>query len=422
VRHSSSNMRIMLVVFGTAGDVFPLIGVGRALQQRGHEVHLASLPEYQGSVERAGLTFHVLKGIPGTRDALDFYHPTRSMRVVAERLLIPALRPVYELLSLLDPADWTVIANAHSYGARIAQEKHGFWLTTCVVTPFSLLSLQRMPILPGIACPPWAPMVLRRAFFGVVARLWDRALAPSVNAFRESLGLGTARNIWYQWCLSPHRVIGLYPEWFAPKPTDWPAQFVYGGFTVFDQGVSQEFPAELLEPGDPLVVFAAGSAGQTATAFFQNAITASSGQRWRAVLLTGEGGGWFNTGLPRNVFRYNYVPMSQLLPLSSLVVHHGGLGTISLALSAAVPQIVIPFGHDQFDNAARIEQLGVGCRILKSGNLPLRLRSTIERMLQDPSWSARCRVLAPMAAIERSLAIVCEQIEADDSQNKQRLA
>ena len=92
-----------------------------------------------------------------------------------------------------------------------------------------------------------------------------------------------------------------------------------------------------------------------------------------------------------------------------------------MALSAAVPQIVIPFGHDQFDNAARIEQLGVGRRILKSGNLPLRLRSMIERMLQDPSWSARCRVLAPMAAIEGSLASVCEQIEAD-SQNKQRLA
>jgi rhamnosyltransferase subunit B len=414
-------MKIMLVGFGTAGDVFPLIGLGRALQQRGHEVHFASLPEYQGPIERAGLTFHVLKGIPGTRDAHDVYHPTRSMRVVAERLLIPALRPVYELLSLLDPADWTVIANAYSYGARIAQEKYGFRLTTCVVTPFSLLSLQRMPILPGIACPPWAPMVLRRAFFGVVARLWDRALAPSVNAFRESLGLDPAKNIWYEWYLSPHRVIGLYPEWFAPRPTDWPAQFVYGGFTVFDQGVSQEVPAELLEPGDPLVVFAAGSAGQTASPFFQAAISASSGQRWRAVLLTGEGGGWSGTQLQGNVFRYNYVPMSQLLPLSSLVVHHGGLGTTSLALSAAVPQIVIPFGHDQFDNAARIEQLGVGRRIPKSGNLALRLRSMIERMLRDPSWSARCRVLAPMAAIQGSLANVCEQIEAD-SQTKQRLA
>ncbi len=420
MQHSSSNMRIMLVVLGTAGDVFPLIGVGRALQKRGHEVHLASLPEYQGSVERTGLTFHALKGIPGTTDAPDFYHPTRSMRVIAERLLIPAVRPVYELLSALDPADWMLIANTYSYGARIAQERHGFWLTTCVVSPFSLLSLQRIPILPGIACPRWVPMVFRRAFFGVVSRLWDRALAPSINAFRESLGLDSAKNIWYEWYLSPQRVIGLFPEWFAPKPTDWPVQFVYGGFTVFDQVVAQEVPAEILEPGDPLVVFAAGSAGQAAAAFFQNAISASSGQPWRAVLLTGEGGDWSNTRLPRNVLRYNYVPLSQLLPLSSLVVHHGGLGTISVALSAAVPQIVVPFGHDQFDHAARIEQLGVG-RTLKSADLPLQLRLTITQMLRDPSWSAKCRLMASKAAIDGSGASVCEQIEAD-SQSKQRLA
>jgi rhamnosyltransferase subunit B len=264
-------------------------------------------------------------------------------------------------------------------------------------------------------------MFFRRAFFAAVARLWDRELAPSVNAFRESLGLDPVRNIWYEWYLSPHRVIGLYPEWFAPKPNDWPAQFVYGGFTVFDPGASQQVPAALLGPGDPLVVFAAGSAGQAATAFFQNAISASAGQPWRTVLLTGEGGGWSDLRLPRNVFRHNYVPMSQLLPLSSLVVHHGGLGTISLALSAAVPQVVVPFGHDQFDNAARIEQLGVGRRILKSANLPLRLRSTIEQMLGDPTWSERCRVLAPGAAIDGSLASVCEQIEAD-SRNRQRLA
>src|SRR6478672_11989399 len=107
-------MRIMLVAIGTAGDVFPIIGVGRALQKRGHHVHLASLPEHKSAIQGADLTFCSLDGIPGTSDAPDIYHPTRSIRVVAERLVIPAIRPVYELLSDLNPADWKVAANVYA--------------------------------------------------------------------------------------------------------------------------------------------------------------------------------------------------------------------------------------------------------------------------------------------------------------------
>ena len=406
-------MKVMLVAFGTAGDVFPLIGVGRALAKRGHDVHVASLPDHQRSVEKAGLISHVLTGIPGIKGGPDFYHPRRSMRVVAERLLIPALQPVYELFSTLNPAEWTVFANSQAYGARIAQEKLGISLTTFIITPFTLRSVERMPITPGIACPQWMPFVVRRAFLGVAAKLWDRELAPALNAFRRTLGLEAVKDIWYNWCLSPDRVIGLFPKWYAPKPGDWPAQFRHGGFTVFDEGLSQEVPAELARPGNPLVVFAAGSSGQAAADFFQAAIAASSAQGWRAVLLTGEPNNWFSTPLPANAFQYCYVPMSQLLPMASLVVHHGGIGTISLALAVGVPQIVVPFGHDQFDNAVRIEQLGVGRRVLKSAGLPRQLRITIAQMLRDDSLSTRCRALAPRAAVDASLTAVCEQIEAD---------
>jgi rhamnosyltransferase subunit B len=412
-------MRIMLVAFGTAGDVFPLIGVGRALRKRGHEVHVASLPEHQRPVERAGLVSHVLTGIPGIKDAPDFYHPRRSIRVVAERLLIPALKPVYELLSTLNPAEWTVFANSQAYGARIAQEKHGLLLGTFIITPFTLRSVRRMAITPGIACPQWMPLVIRRAFLGVATKLWDGELGPALDTFRTTLGLKPVRDIWYDWCLSPRRVIGLFPEWYAPNPGDWPAQFRHGGFTVFDEGVSQQVPPELLEPGDPLVVFAAGSAGQAAADFFQAAITASDAQSWRAVLLTGEGINCSKTSLPANVFQFPFVPMSQLLRLSSLAVHHGGTGTTSLALAAGVPQLVVPFGHDQFDNAVRIEQLGVGRRVLRSAGLARRLRRTIAQMLHNPSLSARCRTLAPGAAVDASLKAVCEQIEADTRSARQ---
>lgn len=402
-----------MVALGTAGDVFPMIGFGRALQGRGHEVHIAAMPRFEGAVQGSGLIFRSLEGIPEVTDAPDFYHPTRSMRVVAEQFLIPAVIPVYQLISSLERGRWIILANLYAYGARIAQEKHGFRLITCVVSPFSLRSVQRMPATPGIACPQWAPLVLRRAFFAFVSRLWDRELGPSLNMIRESVGLSGVKNIWYEWCLSPERVIALFPEWFAARPSDWPAQLVYGGFTVFDQGVCQAVPAGLLEPGDPLVIFAAGSGALAAINFFRSAITVSSGRPWRAVLLTGKSTAGLEAPLPANVHRYEYVPMSQLLPFASVVVHHGGMGTISLALAAGIPQIAVPFGHDQYDNAARIEELGVGRSIPQSTQLPVRLRMAIEEMLHDQSWSARCQNFKQKAAVSDSLSGVCEQIEAD---------
>ncbi len=57
-----------------------------------------------------------------------------------------------------------------------------------------------------------------------------------------------------------------------------------------------------------------------------------------------------------------FVPHSVLLPRARCLVHHGGVGTTSQAFEAGIPQLVLPFAHDQFDNAARVQRLGRGLR------------------------------------------------------------
>jgi len=55
-----------------------------------------------------------------------------------------------------------------------------------------------------------------------------------------------------------------------------------------------------------------------------------------------------------------FAPFEELFPRSALVVHHGGIGTIALALAAGVPQIVRPMMGAQFDLGNRMQRLGVG--------------------------------------------------------------
>jgi rhamnosyltransferase subunit B len=400
-------MRYLLVSIGTAGDAFPLIGIGRALKQRGHEVLFASLGRYRQFTESSGLAFHEVQGVLGATGDRNFYDPIHGISCVAEAAILPAIRPVYELVAALDPSQWTIIGDHFSLGARIACEKTGTPLITAIVSPFLLRSLEQMPVTPGLAREG-----MRRLFFPYVARLWDRTLGPALNAFRGEVGLAPVRDIFYGWSLSPQRVIGLFPEWFASRAPDWPAQFVYGGFSTYDQADGIDVPRELLEPGDPLVVFSAGSAGKSAQTFFQAAIEASRGQRWRAVVLT------FSSpdaekSLPANVHRYDFVPLSRLLPISAAVVHHGGLGTLSLALASGTPQIAVPLGHDQHDNAARLERLGAGRAVLEPEHLCGALRQQIQHVIGDAALRARCEEIAAHTCAESSLRALCTQIEME---------
>jgi UDP:flavonoid glycosyltransferase YjiC (YdhE family) len=53
--------RIVLTSFGSFGDLNPYIGLGLALQARGHAPVLAVPPVYREMVTAAGLEFHPVR-------------------------------------------------------------------------------------------------------------------------------------------------------------------------------------------------------------------------------------------------------------------------------------------------------------------------------------------------------------------------
>jgi UDP:flavonoid glycosyltransferase YjiC (YdhE family) len=63
--------------------------------------------------------------------------------------------------------------------------------------------------------------------------------------------------------------------------------------------------------------------------------------------------------LPPNVRLAGWIPFDQLLPMCDGVIHHGGPGTSLLALRSGLPQIVLPEGADQFQNADILKRQGV---------------------------------------------------------------
>jgi UDP:flavonoid glycosyltransferase YjiC (YdhE family) len=258
------------------------------------------------------------------------------------------------------------------------------------------------------------PRVLRDPYMRLAdSQVIDRPLAPKVNAFRAELGLPPISRLFKSWIHSPELVIGLFPEWYAPPPPDWPPQVRLPGFPLYDAGKAREAPAgleEYLGSGEPPIVFTAGTAMAQGAEFFRVSAEVCRAGGWRGILLT-QFPEQLPKPLPDGVTHFGYAPFSAVLPRAGALVHHGGIGTTAQALAAGIPQLVAPFAHDQPDNAVRVRRLRVGDFVQPKAYRLGRVRGKLAALLGSTEVRENCRRRAADVAGSRALETACELIE-----------
>jgi UDP:flavonoid glycosyltransferase YjiC (YdhE family) len=74
--------------------------------------------------------------------------------------------------------------------------------------------------------------------------------------------------------------------------------------------------------------------------------------------------------------------------------------------------LVVPFAHDQPDNAARIVRLGVGAAIGRDRYTAARAAAALAPLLNEPAWAARAAGIGAEIAREDGVAAACRAIEA----------
>jgi len=87
-----------------------------------------------------------------------------------------------------------------------------------------------------------------------------------------------------------------------------------------------------------------------------------------------------------------YVPLNQVLPHCSAIVHHGGIGTTAHSIASACPQVVLPMAFDQFHNGLRVQQLGLGKSLPRPSNRSL--YHALATILRDSDQEMRCQAAA----------------------------
>jgi UDP:flavonoid glycosyltransferase YjiC (YdhE family) len=115
--------------------------------------------------------------------------------------------------------------------------------------------------------------------------------------------------------------------------------------------------------------------------------------------------------LPEFARHFDYLPFGELLPQVSVLIHHGGIGTLSQALAAGVPQLLMPMGHDQPDNAMRLARLGAGASLTPKDFKAARIAALLKSLSQDNRVAASCRTAAERCREARPAEIALGVLE-----------
>jgi rhamnosyltransferase subunit B len=381
-------------------------------------VTLVANSYFEQAALRGGLDFRSSGSVEeyfGAIENPDLWKFGKGFRILLAQIL-RHMRPTYELVR-----EWTapgsrdlIVAPAAAFGARIARERLGVPLVTTHLQPIALRTLHDQP---GASVPVWfKPLLppLRKAWLSFLdSRILGPAILPEVNAFRAELGLTPLDRPFGDWIHSPDVVLGLFPEWFAPRQPDWPRQLRLTGFPMYDEAdVAEVSPRvdEFLRRAAPPILFTQGTGMLDTRRFFEESIRAAESIGRRSLLVT-RTTTQIPQSLPDSAIHVDFVPYSVVLPRTCAFVHHGGVGTMAQGLRAGVPQLITPFNFDQPDNASRLARLGTGDVIRPTSYNATRAAAKLQRLIASPEVQLACRSVKERFKGVDSIGDACDVIE-----------
>jgi UDP:flavonoid glycosyltransferase YjiC (YdhE family) len=113
--------------------------------------------------------------------------------------------------------------------------------------------------------------------------------------------------------------------------------------------------------------------------------------------------------LPERIAAFDHAPFSKLFPRARAVVQQGGIGTIGQALRA--PQLVVPFAHDQPDNALRVEGLSVARVLYPRHYTGRRAAERLGALLGRAEYARRAEEVAAQVRSEDGIGRACDALE-----------
>jgi rhamnosyltransferase subunit B len=104
-------------------------------------------------------------------------------------------------------------------------------------------------------------------------------------------------------------------------------------------------------------------------------------------------------------------PYSQIFPSACAIVHQGGIGTTAQALRAGRPTLIMPYSHDQPDNAARVERLGTLRTLPRKKYSASRIAKELSELLNNSQYAEKAAEISSLVQAENGVNLACDAIE-----------
>lgn len=413
--------RIVITTLGSSGDLHPYLALALGLRARGHHVHFASEAAHGAQLAALGFAFTPLTGDPELilapygHQLFESGNPLASVRALFDSYIVPTLRPrIEELRPLVAEADFFV-SSAQQMASHIVAELTGTPWASVPLTPLVLPSAA----IESVTLPP-LPLrqAVGRAAFTVSGLLVRRIVDDPINAVRREYGLPPLHDIIADGALS-HRLtaVATSPA-FVPRPDDWPVWAKMTGFLFWDTPGDWTEPEALTDFFNgtlPVVAISTGSMAAYVPHFFDRFFRVGLHVIWSAgarALVIGAPLGALPDPLPDWVCAVPYAPFSHVYPRCGAVIHHGGIGTTAQGLRAGVPQLIVPWGVDQFFHGAQVARLGAGRWMTRRAFTPNHATSALRALLTVPRYRHAAQAIATQIAGEDGVNALCDAIEA----------
>ncbi|MEI6447650.1 MAG: nucleotide disphospho-sugar-binding domain-containing protein [Actinomycetes bacterium] len=373
--------RVFIGAFGDPGHAFPAISLARALRSMGAGVVVETAEPWRDAVLATGAEFVPAPEFP--------VFPTLGRHLQPYEAVAQAMETTRPAVAS-SGAD-VVVHDILTLAPALSAELEGLPVVTLVphlnpvtptgTPPFGLGA--RMPRTPA-----------GKSLWRALGRPVERGLARGRDEYdelRRRVGLSPRGRI--NGTLSEDLVlIGTYPQLEASRPR--PDHFRVTGPLFWEP----EFPEVQLPSGDgPLILVAPSTAQDLGHDLLRAALAGLGGPDLRVIAtwnrrpLTGE------VAVPANTNLVEWLSYSKTIPHCSAVISHGGHGTVARTLEAGAIPVIVPFSGDQFENAARIDETGLGVRLPRRLLSPATLSLSVERALGDGGMSARAGAVSAWA-------------------------
>jgi UDP:flavonoid glycosyltransferase YjiC (YdhE family) len=384
-------LRVFLGAFGDPGHAFPMLALGAAMVQRGHEVHLETWKRWRPAAEAAGIAFadapeYQVFPTPSARDLKPYEAAVKAARETGA--MLERIRPQVAVADIMTPAAW------------LAAEMCELPVATLVPHVFPAMA-------PGF---PIYSIGARLPRTRLGRELWrwagDRFVTPSLELGRDQLNesrrrLDLAPRPYLHTGLSRElTLVATLPELEYPRA--WPPWARVVGPLLWEppEGERVEPP-----PGTgPVVLVAPSTAQDREHRLLRAALAGLAGEPVRVIATWNGREPDPPVRVPENAVLVPWLSYSKTMPACDVVVCHGGHGTLVRALTSGCPVVVCPVLGDMAENASRVDWAGLGARLPRRWCTPRGVRAAVGAVLRDAGMCERVRALVGRDGAARAAA------------------